>query len=335
MKSEIHYIVGLGRSGSTLLTTMLNSHSRIKGVPEIPMIIFFLYLYNKQKNINDSFVDYVKTYLEEYQTIRPKDIVNLNIDEIAINTSTQNYYAFCKDIFELFEINGKQGKKEIYIDKNPPYTFHYDRLTSLSKNSKFIILVRDYRANILSRKQKQYTKSGNIAYNAFRWKFFHKEINKFKHNKNCLLVRYEDLVSNQETVIRKIVTFLDLPFEKELLDYQKIDFNTVAIGKEKTNSFAKDHFSGLNKNINTSRIFAWRDQLSIKEIKTAEQICGNIGKDFNYQKEIFVRNISLVYLLNLPQYIKALIGHYKEKATYYLPINFKMERLKKSMEKLR
>ena len=35
------YIIGLGRSGSTLLTAVLNNHSQIKAIPEIPLILFF------------------------------------------------------------------------------------------------------------------------------------------------------------------------------------------------------------------------------------------------------------------------------------------------------
>ncbi|MBM3186670.1 MAG: hypothetical protein FJZ67_10245 [Bacteroidetes bacterium] len=37
--TDVHYIIGLGRSGSTLLTTMLNGHSKIKAIPEIPIAI--------------------------------------------------------------------------------------------------------------------------------------------------------------------------------------------------------------------------------------------------------------------------------------------------------
>ena len=335
MKSEIHYIIGLGRSGSTLLTTMLNSHSSVKGIPEIPMIIFFLYLFNKKKKIDPEFIQHVKTYLGEYQTIRPKEIVDLQIEKLPNITTTNDYYSFCKEVYESFNVNGTTGIKEIYIDKNPPYTLHYNRLTSLSKNSRFIILVRDYRANVLSRKQKQYTKSGNIAFNAFRWKLFHKELIKYKNNPNCLLIRYEDLVMFQEKETRRVCDFLSLKFDSSILNYQKIDFDRVDIDKGKTRSFAKTHFKGLKKGINTSRVHAWKEQLTPKEIKTTEQICGSVGLNFDYKQENAQSRFSLVSLIHFRLYIKALISYYKEKVTYYLPIKFKLKRLKKSMHKLR
>ena len=45
--SKINYIIGIGRSGSTLLTTILNAHSSMKAIPEIPISIFFAANYKK------------------------------------------------------------------------------------------------------------------------------------------------------------------------------------------------------------------------------------------------------------------------------------------------
>ena len=335
MDSKVHYIVGIGRSGSTLLTTILNSHSQIKGIPEIRIIVYFLNLYNKKRKIDDEFISYIQEYLEEYQSIRPSNVVNLHSEKIETPKKDTRFLEYSKEVFSYFDINGVNGKKEIYIDKNPPYTYHYKRLTSLCKESKFIILVRDYRANILSRKQKQYAKSGNVAFNAFNWRFFHKEIEKYKSKSNCIVVRYEDLVSNLEEELVKICDFIDIEFEDGLLNYQKIDFNKTETKKGVTDKFVKHHFKGLKKDVYTSRINAWKEQLSAKEIKTAEQICGKIGTRYQYDLENLKRGPSLVYIIHFKQYIKACMVHYKEKVTFYLPIKFKMKRFKKSMERLK
>jgi len=335
MDSKVHYIVGIGRSGSTLLTTILNSHSKIKGVPEIRIIIYFLNQYKKKQKIDDEFVSYIKDYVEEYQSIRPSNVVNLHSEKIETPGEDNGFFEYCKEVFSYFDINGVHGRKDIYIDKNPPYTYHYNRLNSLSGESKFIILVRDYRANILSRKQKQYAKSGNVAFNAFNWRFFHKEIEKYRNQSNCIVVRYEDLVSNLEEELLKICDFIDVEFEEGLLNYQKIDFNKSEIKKGVTDKFVKHHFKGLKKDVNTSRINAWKEQLTAKEIKTAEQICGKIGTRYQYDLENTQGGFSFVYLLNFKQYLKACMVHYKEKVTFYLPIKFKMKRFKKSMERLK
>ena len=63
-KIELHFIVGIGRSGSTLLTTLLNQTESCISVPEIHHFIRF---YNKYKSIStvskQVIVDY-KSYIE-------------------------------------------------------------------------------------------------------------------------------------------------------------------------------------------------------------------------------------------------------------------------------
>lgn len=39
---KLNFIVGIGRSGTTLLMSMLNSHSKIQSTPEVNFFNFFI-----------------------------------------------------------------------------------------------------------------------------------------------------------------------------------------------------------------------------------------------------------------------------------------------------
>ena len=70
------YIIGLGRSGSTLLTAVLNNHSQIKAIPEIPLILFFANEYKTIQGKSESLERKTRIYLDLIQNIRPKSIID-------------------------------------------------------------------------------------------------------------------------------------------------------------------------------------------------------------------------------------------------------------------
>ena len=54
-KKDIHFIIGIGRSGTTLLSQLLNNHKEIQALPEANFLVFFLNQFQnkKQFTIND------------------------------------------------------------------------------------------------------------------------------------------------------------------------------------------------------------------------------------------------------------------------------------------
>jgi hypothetical protein len=203
------YIIGLGRSGSTLLTAVLNNHSQIKAIPEIPLILFFANEYKAIQGKSESLESKTKIYLNLIQNIRPKSIIDLNIEQIQ-NTVYSNYIEYCERVFEQFKIINSHGSKKNYVDKNPQYTFYTNELKKIDPNAKFILLVRDYRDNVLSRMEKPHNKTVNPAYNAFRNRFYLKELSKVMSMKNSILIHYENLANDPLVEINRICEFLNV-----------------------------------------------------------------------------------------------------------------------------
>lgn len=330
-KSTINYIIGIGRSGSTLLTTILNAHSKVKAIPEIPISIFFAAKYKNINKRNLTLEKQTAIYLSYIQKIRPLALVDLHAKQLFFDkTHYYDYESFLQHVFAEFEIVKKKGATDQYVDKNPFYTFHYKKLKKLSKDPKFIIIVRDYRANVLSRKSKPLNKPGNIIYNAFRWRFFFKEINKLSGNSDCLIIRYEDLVSSEVTEITKICTFLGLEFEPEMLTIRMLNHINHPVDDQKTKQFISKHFAGLAKPMQKDKIDAWKNTLSEKEIQDCDTICGRYGLDFGYQPLSKKKQAYFVLVItHFMWYLSAFYDIYKEQFIYYLPVQLKLWRLRK------
>jgi hypothetical protein len=326
---QTYYILGIGRSGSTLLTTLLNAHSQIKAIPEVPIATFFAHKYGKIKCENSELEKNAKIYLEAIQKIRPKHLVDLHSEKLTAGELKYNSYSeFLKVIFSNFDILEKEGHYPIVVDKNPYYTFHYDALCKLTPNAKFIVLVRDYRANILSRKKKTLNKSGNIIFNAFLCRLFFKEINSFRSNKNCLLVRYEDLVSNQVETLTSICQFLNIEFEQNLIGSGIKKDISSNVESEKSEKFIKEHFSELKNPVHAGNTEKWKTELSAEEIEICDAICSKEAITLGYTPIYSSQKcFNSLLIRNLPKFLKAYYNVKKERILYYLPIEMKLKRL--------
>ncbi|MBT6515713.1 MAG: sulfotransferase [Crocinitomicaceae bacterium] len=335
--SHLNYIIGIHRSGSTLLTKILNGNSQIKAIPEIPLTIFFANRYSNIKGKNRNLENSCKYYLSIYQKIRPKDLVNLNVNKIDFDSfHYQSYHGFLSAVYENFTIDGNSKLTKLIIDKNPFYTFHYKRLQKLTPNPKFIVLVRDYRANILSRKSKSLNKPTNVAFNAFRWRIFHKKLTKFQDNGDCIITRYEDLVTNQVAELKRIYHFLNVNYESVDAGNSMVENVSTTIENEKTKEFINEHLQGLTKPVYQNRVEAWKLGLTLEEIELCEMICGNLGSIYGYGKTVqSKRRYVFLVCKNFKWYVKAIYSMYKEYPIYYLPLGIKLKRLQKNMGKLR
>lgn len=329
--SSLNYLIGIGRSGSTLLSTMLNAIPEVKAIPEIPITVFFAKHYKTLNGKSIELEKFAQIYLSIYQKVRPLDLVNLNSNSLNFESvSYVNYHGFLSAVFEQFSVAEKSGKTKIVVDKNPYYSFHYKLLKTLSPNPKFVVLVRDYRANVLSRKAKSLNKPSSVVYNAFRWRIFHRKLIRFQGNEDCLVTRYEDLVKKQEIELRRISNFLNIVFDKQAFQDRLVSGVSDSIEDQRTKEFANVHFKGLAEPVYEDRIHAWKTGLTDKEIKIAEQICGKIGLLYGYDLTKKYRNLYVwIVLRYFWFYMRAMYSIYKEYLIYYMPIKLKLKRLQK------
>ena len=327
------YIIGLGRSGSTLLTAVLNNHSQIKAIPEIPLILFFANEYKTIKGKSESLERKTRIYLDLIQNIRPESIIDLNIGQLQ-NIGYFKYIEYCERVFEQFKIINSHGSKNIYVDKNPQYTFYTSELKKIDPNAKFILLVRDYRDNVLSRIEKPHNKTANLAYNAFRNRFYLKELSKAKNIKNSILIHYENITNEPLAEIKRICEFLNISFENQMFEFDQSQFENLEVKKADMNEFINKHFSNLGKHITNSAVGKWKEKLEEKDIHLIESICNKYGKLFQYYPTLKLNSYLWCVMRYFPFYLLAKWHIVKDRIMYYIPSSIKLKRLKAIYNKI-
>lgn len=217
------FIIGTGRSGTTIMAQILNSHSKIC-VPHELQILFEYSgngkrLYEFFKEGKAQYFNY-HDFIKLIQTICPHNF-DLFFD-YAKFFREQRYpitdlKILVNDLFS--EIAASKGKS-IFGEQTPWYGQRIDILNELFPNAKYIHLVRDGRDVAISFARTPWWHK-DVNLNLVRWT---REVETIQNWEKTLLkdgqmltIRYEDLVTDTEIIFKKLFQHLDLNDELDLI----------------------------------------------------------------------------------------------------------------------
>jgi len=278
----LNFVCGKERSGTTLLQVMLNTHPNIVAPPESRFIMILHSRYGKisrwtEQNLTRFCNDVMREKaIKGYWAINREDLLAALLTAKDIAT----YPLLCKLVF----YHASQGKDvKMFFDKNPIYAYIMPELKKLFPDAKYIHIVRDYRAIIMSHRRVFMQK--RIADITYRWLNMNMLIEEAKkHNpKNYFTLIYENLVSNPVKSMMDICHFLDVHF------YEKMAVQHSSGIYPKFNANNKKRFREIHQSLFTpltaSFINKWEKNLTQEEISQAEWIAGEYAeKTYGYRK---------------------------------------------------
>lgn len=125
-------------------------------------------------------------------------------------------------MWELLFLAGHAHGAEVVMDKSLDSVFYIHDLLKEWPDMKFLNVVRDPRAQVSSM-NRAIIYDWHTALNAQRWLKAHEKALQIAHRypDQVLTIRYEDFISNQEAVLRKICEFFGIEFVENMLDISK------------------------------------------------------------------------------------------------------------------
>lgn len=195
------FIIGMPRSGTSLVEQIIASHTSVFGAGELEKI----------SKLSDELPGILKT------DKRPLDCLCLADEKIMAQLS-QAYLDY---------LTGLNADAEYITDKMPGNYMNLGLIQLLFPNSKIIYCKRNPLDNCLSCYFQNFSRDINWSYNQKHLGFVYNEhLRLMEHWKNVLElpileVQYETLTSNQESITRDILKFLDLEWEDQCLDFHK------------------------------------------------------------------------------------------------------------------
>ena len=342
-KMPVHFVIGTGRSGTTLLSTILNANPEVFCSPESRIVMTYYRDYHDQKSMPAQFSQdlarYSGTRMFNENRLKSKQNTMWQIEADTFlhfdtaQLSQYDYPTICKQLLLNIRLGERSNDAvRIILDKEPDHTFCVEEILSVFPNAKFLVAQRDYHAFGLSQKesQKHERKVMNRIQSGYLWNQYNQEVIRLRERypDKIHVVQYEQLVTNTEQVIRNICTFLEIPFHESMLNPQK----QVKIEKQGLNQREEKKLGDLAKPINTSRLEAWKTRLTAQEITILEAICSNTGKQFGYQatQEVSTTQKLALRLRYAPQFLLAWFTHqFLLKRYYHYPISWRTWFVKK------
>ena len=227
--AEPIFVLGMPRSGTTLVERILSSHSQVTSAGELQDFGMAV----KHLSATPSRMVLDPETLQQAETIAPEILGQDYLSRTRVVT----------------------GKTPRFVDKLPFNFFYLGLIRRALPNAKIICLLREpldtiignYR-QLFSIQSPYYRYAYDIQHSAeFYGRFYHLAHQASRHLDNFLLLDYQQLVSDPEHQIRQLLTFCDLPFEAACLSAEQ---NTAPVS---TASKVQ-----VREAINTRSIGRWR-----------------------------------------------------------------------------
>lgn len=272
MEYPFFFIVGVGRSGTTLLMSMLDAHPEIAMPPESKFLQ--KYVLPNRKIIPKKALDILKK--DQFLNMFPFDV----IEYFNLLFKNEKYFSWEKAYLCLLDKYRFQQNKKYIGDKDPKLIEHLPSIYNLFPKTKILHIIRDPRDVFLSRQRAGWSKDKSWFSNmvAYQIQYNLGRINgrKYFHN-NYYDVTYEQLVKTPERVLKELMDFLGLSYSSKMINF----YNSAEsiIGTKE-----KEWKNNVNKPLLINNFDKWKKELDRNTVIMIEGICDSVFFDELYKK---------------------------------------------------
>jgi hypothetical protein len=281
--SDLVFIMGLRRSGTSWIQSILNTH---------PSIV---------TRIEDSAEDIVRllrTSLSSYnRTLKQRAWENDQLDNVSLHPS-DDFHQLVRFYFEITAKNTLENsdkkKSQFVVFRDFSLSSYFGLFAELFPQARFIYVIRDPRDAAIStwyhhkRIDDGYEqKTGNLQYHARNYArewvkdynrvFFHPSVN----NVAWHLVRYEDLFNDFEETVQKLFEFLDIKIKKSdriAKIQESTNFSSLTDGRKNGQVDENAYLRSGDTNI-------WQDELEQRTVDIMDAISHRHMQSLGYHQE--------------------------------------------------
>ena len=282
------FVVGAGRSGTTLLRLMLDAHPELAIPPETRFLPLALHAAeDADDDPGGAFVDAVTTY---------PHWGDFHVDDALLRTRIAAIAPFDAGaaLRTMYRLYADRFGKPRWGDKTPHHVRRMDVIARLLPEARFVHIIRDGRDVTLSVIQER-SLTGRAATAdevARRWArsiaAARRQAMELPH---YLEVRYEDLVLDTVAVLRAVCDFVELPWRERMLAYHErsatrlAELVTADPGKAGSAEQRRSKHAWTARPPDASRIGRWRSELAAGDARLVAAAAGDMLRALGYDTE--------------------------------------------------
>lgn len=267
------FIVGRGRSGTTLLSSLLDAHPRICVAPES---MFIMYLYRRYRR-GPWDAGRVRAFARDLWLESRMRFWRLDRDEVErtllARAAPVGFGGLCGEVFACHARGRGRGDAKVLGDKNPGYSLFVPELREVFPSARFVHVVRDPRDNVYSFSRVPFD-ADDTATLAYRWNHYNAAILEATRRfpSAFLRLRYEDLVRAPESELQRLCRFLDVEFVAEML-------------VRRPATTAPSWHPHRNVPVSDSLAGRWQREMNSEDVRLVDRICSPVARELGYDVE--------------------------------------------------
>jgi hypothetical protein len=277
-------IVSVGRSGTTLLRLMLDSHPELAVPPETG---FLPAIWERREELDaETLADLV---------VAAPQWPDFHLDEAELRAALRALRPFsaAEGTRCFYRLYARRFGKRRWGDKTPVYGRHMPAIQDLLPEARFLHLIRDGRDVALSLRPLWFAPGQDARTLAAHWRdgieAARRDAPACRH---YLEVRYEDLVAEPERVLARVCGFLDFAYTPEMLGYParaaarlgEVRDQRQADGRLVTREERLGFHPLLTAPPRPERTGRWRREMSAVEIAEFEAVAGDLLAALGYER---------------------------------------------------
>jgi Sulfotransferase family len=269
-------IVGVGRSGTTLLRFMLDAHPELAIPPETGFLPHARALRGQEGDHREE----LHALLTGFHTWR---FMGVSSEDLRRELDGMEPFDVADGVRSFYRLYAARYGKARYGDKTPDYTLNIAEIDDLLPEARFIHVIRDGRDVALSVREQAFSPGKDMQtlarYWADRLRTARRQGAQARHYTE---VRFEDLVREPEQTLREVCAFIDLPHDPAMARYpvsasqrlRQLGFSADGVGSPLELTAQPPQ---------PSRAFAWRTAMEASERQIFESEAGDLLEELGYE----------------------------------------------------
>lgn len=245
-------------------------------------------------------VDYLKVASRfEISTLKALLIQEPEIREWGIQPTLEDLndsQTITEAVEQLHHMYLQATGKRNWGQKTPRFVRHLELILTHFPYSRFIHLIRDPRAVVSSLMQSDVHRS-NSYHASLRWRMDvgHGLDFEERHPDYMLRIHYEELVRDVEKTLKRILSFLNLPYDASLKEPGEP-------GRAEYTRFYKNIHANIDSLPSDQFIDKWKTNLSSRDVEVVERINGEMMVGLGYEREFAQPTVPRGYVRRMRVY---------------------------------
>jgi len=274
------FIVGMMRSGTTLMSKLLDRHPRI-AIPPAETHMLDIWTHKCRRLDLSRVEDFDKFWggFTEYANLTQCALDSSLVRERILSGGSVSFQSVLTTILEVY---AERTGKARYGEKTPLHALHLDRIFEWYPGAQVIFMMRDPRAVLASLTQVPWGAQW-LDYETRQWVRIARFCDSFASDQRVFRVRYEDLAEDGERVLRRLCEFLGEDYENSML-------NAAEAAPETSKKLAPlegwdlEHHRKSLEPITKESIDKWKTMLSAYQVGVIETIAGKEMEKHGYKR---------------------------------------------------